>query len=295
MQVTALTHSPSQISSLCCATPRRARQVHSRHRTLKLTLPALQHNHSSGGLNLHTSRALKCLSVVVVQPHVYLIHNALWALHAEVVRQLVACTAANGHQAAAAATNSPGAENTQVLQSAAERDQTSEAAAAATVANLPECQPQDILRATAADGKELFLEVLDSSSTSSSSSSLQHEQQPNSPQSLSVAYQGVIYSLTPSPLPNSSSSSDNTAATATPSQPQAPYQLQPQGWVLQPGSDLVKALPGWSAAVQQQQAKQALPQQPLLLQSVSRVYSAAALQAAVQQNPAPWRDGTGRV
>lgn len=90
-----------------------------------------------------------------------------------------------------------------------------------------------------------------------------------------VACEGVLYHLQPA-------DATDTA-----------WQLQPLDWVLQPSLDLVKALPGWAAAVQQQQARQQLPQQPLLLQSVANVYSAAALQAAVRQNPAPWRDGTG--
>lgn len=91
-----------------------------------------------------------------------------------------------------------------------------------------------------------------------------------------VAFEGVLYHLPPADAADT------------------PWQLQPVDWVLQPDLDLVKALPGWAAAVQQQQARQQLPQEPLLLQSVANVYSAAALQAAVRQNPAPWRDGTGQ-
>jgi homoserine kinase len=117
------------------------------------------------------------------------------------------------------------------------------------------------LKGTTADGSELYLEVVD---------------MPSSNSTPTVACEGVLYQLQP--------------ADAT----DTPWQLQPVDWVLQPSLDLVKALPGWAAAVQQQQARQQLPQQPLLLQSVANVYSAAALQAAVQQNPAPWRDGIGQ-
>ena len=167
-------------------------------------------------------------------------------------------------------------------------------AVAAAAAQLPTCQPLDILKVVTADGSEVFLEVVSSSSSNSSNSAPQ--------QQVIVAYEGVTYELQPSNTPStttttssSSSSSDSSSSSSSSSDQLShlPWVLQPQGWVLQPTSDLVKALPGWSAAVQQQQARQKLPQQPLLLQSVEKVYSAAALQAAVQQNPGPWRDGTG--
>jgi hypothetical protein len=135
---------------------------------------------------------------------------------------------------------------------------------------------------------ELFLEVVSSSSSSSSSSSNSTPQQ-----QVIVAYEGVTYQLQPANTPSTTTTTSSSSSSSSSQPPHLPWVLQPQGWVLQPTSDLVKALPGWSAAVQQQQARQKLQQQPLLLQSMERVYSAAALQAAVQQNPGPWRDGTG--
>jgi hypothetical protein len=139
-----------------------------------------------------------------------------------------------------------------------------------------------------ADGSELFLEVVSVSSHNSSSGAAEQQQQ------LTVAHEGVLYQLVPNPAAtNSSSSSSSSAPSMDPAATSTPWLLQPQSWLLQPESDLVKALPGWSAAVHQQQARQQLPAQPVAVQSVSKVYSAAVLQAEVQQNPAAWRDGTG--
>jgi hypothetical protein len=89
-----------------------------------------------------------------------------------------------------------------------------------------------------------------------------------------VAHQGVLYAV---------------------QQTQQQLLLLPQGWQLQPDDQLVKALPGWSTALQQQQTKLRLPQQPLQLESAAVVSSGAQLQAAVQRNPALWRDGTGET
>lgn len=145
---------------------------------------------------------------------------------------------------------------------------------------LPPCQPHDIIRAVAADGSELFLEVVPAlphaqsvaGPTSDSSPASQQQQQQH--ELVQLAHQGVIYTV-------DMSSTSNT------------LHLQPQAWQLNREHPLVKALPGWSKALQLQQSKQTLPQQPLQLQSAEVVYSAAQLQAAVQQNPALWRDGTG--
>jgi hypothetical protein len=143
----------------------------------------------------------------------------------------------------------------------------------------PAWQPQDIIKATTADGADMFMEVISTPSSSAAASSTaaaaaaspQEQQQQQHPV---VAHQGVLYAV---------------------QQTQQQLLLLPQGWQLQPDHQLVKALPGWSAALQQQQAKQRLPQQPLQLQSAAVVSSAAQLQAAVRRNPALWRDGTGEL
>jgi hypothetical protein len=127
----------------------------------------------------------------------------------------------------------------------------------------------------ALDGSELFLEVLPNSSSTSSDQLCQ------------VAHQGVVYTLT--------TAAAAAAADGSSSETQPSLQLLPQTWVLQPDHPLVQSLPGWPAAVKRQQARQQLPQEPVLLRSLAPApaYSAAALQAAVRQNAAPWRDGTG--
>uniref|UniRef100_A0A383WD10 Uncharacterized protein n=1 Tax=Tetradesmus obliquus TaxID=3088 RepID=A0A383WD10_TETOB len=141
-------------------------------------------------------------------------------------------------------------------------------AAAAAAAVGPAWQPQDILKATTADGTTLFMEVISTPAASGTQANSDQQQQ----QQPIVAHQGVLYAV---------------------QQTQQHLLLLPQGWQLQPEQQLVKALPGWPAALQQLQAKQRLPQQPLQLQSAAVVSSAAQLQAAVQRNPALWRDGTG--
>jgi hypothetical protein len=126
------------------------------------------------------------------------------------------------------------------------------------------------------------------SSSSSSSNGVDEGQQ-----CITTALQGVVYQLQPADQVQANPNSSSSSSSSTEQPVSTPWVLQPQGWLLQPGTDIVKALPGWPAAVQQYQARQQLPQQPLLLQSVSKVYTAAALQAAVQQNSAFWRDGSG--
>jgi hypothetical protein len=161
---------------------------------------------------------------------------------------------------------------------------TPSAASAATAAEPvaaagPAWQPQDIIKATTADGADICMEVISTPSSSVSNTPAaaaaapdpQEQQQQQHPV---VAHQGVLYAV---------------------QQTQQQLLLLPQGWQLQPDHQLVTALPGWSAALQQQQAKQRLPQQPLQLQSAAVVSSAAQLQAAVRRNPALWRDGTGEL
>jgi hypothetical protein len=122
----------------------------------------------------------------------------------------------------------------------------------------------------------MFMEVISTPTSSAAAASStaaaaaspqeQHQQHPV------VAHQGVLYAV---------------------QQTQQQLLLLPHDWQLQPDHQLVKALPGWSTALQQQQAKQRLPKQPLQLQSAAVVSSAAQLQAAVRRNSALWRDGTG--
>jgi hypothetical protein len=137
---------------------------------------------------------------------------------------------------------------------------------AAAAAADPAWQPQDIVKASTADGITIFLEVISPPATTNAAGADQQQQQ------AVVAHQGVLYTV---------------------QQTQQHLLLLPQGWQLQPDQQLVKSLPGWATALQQQQAKQRLPQQPLQLQSAAVVSSAAQLQAAVQRKPALWRDGTG--
>jgi hypothetical protein len=147
------------------------------------------------------------------------------------------------------------------------------AAAAASAAAGPAWQPQDIIKATTADGTTIFLEVISTPAANDAQATTDEQQQQQQQQAF-VAHQGVLYAV---------------------QQTQQHLLLLPQGWQLQPEQQLVKSLPGWSAALQQLQAKQRLPQQPLQLQSAAVVSSAAQLQAAVQRNPALWRDGTGEA
>lgn len=135
----------------------------------------------------------------------------------------------------------------------------------------PAWQLHDIIKATTADGSDVFLEVI---STPAAAAAAAATEQPAEQQqaALQVAHQGVIYIV---------------------EQTQQQLVLQPQGWQLQPDHPLVKALPGWASVLQPQQSKQKLPQQPLQLQAAAVVSSAAQLQAAVQRNPALWCDGTG--
>jgi hypothetical protein len=164
---------------------------------------------------------------------------------------------------------------------------------------LGSLRAQDVLRAAGVqDGAEVYLEVLQAPcggphSSSSSSSDAQ----------LVVAYHGMRCTLAPVAAAGAAGARAGAggaaAAAGGAAQPGGGvWQLAPTGWLLQPDSPLVKALPGWPAAVARQQAADAprlaqLRAAPLLLASLAKASSARELQAAVQANAAPWRDGTG--
>jgi hypothetical protein len=144
------------------------------------------------------------------------------------------------------------------------------AADASSNAQLPPWQARDVLRGITADGAEIYLEVV--------AAQQEGRQLPSAepPLGTLLAHRGVLYA---------------------PSQSARGVLLEPAGWQLTPEDALVRALPGWSAALERERtgagAEPAAPSSALLLTAVEVASAESMLRTAVATDPSPWRDGTG--